>query len=1120
LQAAPPNSSSYRASDTSSSAPTRVMASSWPPDALFEGSEDVLHEKFESALAKHLLTQSTKLRGLEDALREESTAMLKLLQDQVMAQIAGAGSHKEVSPTVPGLANMMDELFERSEVRQGLVEWLADTEARRQADELVKELREDISRGDGNEARTTMNKLLPLYMEALSVREILQMFGDQAPTASPGGNQRKMLGHLVNAAVRPYLEALRMMHADSVGGSDVESYSADKTVNLRETANRLTSALFVFLNTGNFASHHRGRISYCQQLELCAAMGAMAETLPQVFHACQDVKGARAEKPAETPSPMTSVINTAADNLTTSNNDVEGDLEDKAAELPEPLVISIPQVDDSTVKTTKRAERGDAVTEAMDQAPALTVEVSSVLTPSDSRPTATISVEETPVQFNWVAYYKSFLIDCSPVVQAKYESTLLHMELVPKARVCTKGNACTNGDICTESHSSMEALPFNPLVLTLKCPVPERSRSDSIHDAKLCLFNHGEYKGSSTLRWGKKYLCQAQASCTDFKCVKSHSKAEVCWFNPFFRTADCPEGRSCPWKHNCSGFHQEYHLSKRSLRRNEYLGTTEPILFVERTIAALRKTSSPPRPKSPFSGSNAKPATPGTAQRLVKYYDRNVQKQTHLSISERDKYSRVLSHMKVVPKARICMDAANGKSCTKSDNGKPCSESHTLAEALTFNPLAMVLACPTPASCREDFIHPNGLCVFFHGDGTVPKDFLKTKRLLCDDLGDCKDESCLKSHSDAEVCWHFTEFRAYKCPQGSACKRMGSCSYYHREFHMKRDHAMNNVVGTREPALFIERGYAELTTHAPSSVNGLCVGDLDNEDSKQPAPQLIDDETTSVHDGAGVTTRDGSCTMLDYEQALKAVSVEECAKYEDVLTHMKMVPKARLCTFGEACPHRQGAIDADDTATCVESHSRLEALQFNPLTMVLQCPIVLACARNDVHQQALCIFDHGDGSIPKGFLKDKKSLCEAYDGCENEKCAKSHSVTEVCWFNPQFRVSDCLQGDLCLDKANCIGFHVECHRTRRDSTMNNQVGALDRIEFVGRGYAELSRRRGQTLRTTHPLQDDASLRDDVEPLRDQEAVSQQPAAISPRQENPEPNAQLEDEPSKENCKLS
>ncbi|OWY99788.1 hypothetical protein PHMEG_00029155 [Phytophthora megakarya] len=510
--------------------------------------------------------------------------MLQQLQAKVCAQMDKTSQFPPEN-SVSGLDAMLKDLFERPEVLYGLVQWLDNKGDCKKAKVLVEELRVDIQTGEGNDARTTMNKLLPLYMKALKVREIC---GNKVPTASPGGksSDKKLLGFLIQGCMRPFLEKLCTMYVDIADNGD--AYTADKSEDFREIAKRLKSALFVFMNIGNFASHTRGKLSFCQQVGLCGAVAAMAETLPLIFQTCQAVKTGRATK-------------------------LKG------------------------------------------------------------------SSMETLLQIDIVPYYKKYLSDGSSKKIEKYASILTHMDMTPKARLCMQGTLCSRDD-CVEAHSIVEALRFNPLPLVLKCPVPEACRNDIMHKNKLCLFNHGNFKGGGALRWAKKSVCWNLAGCTNAECLRSHSLAEVCWFNPSFRTEACPQGVNCQWKQNCTNFHEEYYHTKRSSDQNEFIGVAEPILFLERTLKALQKApvSSPEKSVSTKSGYSALRMLMISLPGSIKYYKRKLQS-LQMSDSERAKYSRVLNHMQAVAKARICM---KGDQCKQDGGAKRCCESHDITEAL------------------------------------------------------------------------------------------------------------------------------------------------------------------------------------------------------------------------------------------------------------------------------------------------------------------------------------------------------------------------------------------------------------------------------------------------------
>lgn len=248
-----------------------------------------LHDQFDHALDKWSNMHMTKLRALEDAVRGESIAMLNRLRDEVCASMNSKAEAPVTEASRWLLDALTDELFSRPEVMHGLVDWLSGSDDRLQAKQRIDELHADILAGNGNDLRTSITNLLPVYMKELGVRDIL---GSGAPSGFPNGRpndkQGKFLGDLVTNWMVPFLQVLQK--ANSTNATHGEPFAPGDALNFNTTINRLRTALFSILNTGNFASHHRGELTYCQRLELCAAVGAMAETLPKIAEVCKTLK--------------------------------------------------------------------------------------------------------------------------------------------------------------------------------------------------------------------------------------------------------------------------------------------------------------------------------------------------------------------------------------------------------------------------------------------------------------------------------------------------------------------------------------------------------------------------------------------------------------------------------------------------------------------------------------------------------------------------------------------------------------------------------------------------------------------------------------------------------------
>lgn len=463
---------------------------------------------------------------------------------------------------------------------------------------------------------------------------------------------------------------------------------------------------------------------------------------------------------------------------------------------------------------------------------------------------------------------------------------------------------------CLEAHSPLEALQFNPVVVTLKCPVPKELRSDFIHKKSLCLFSHGDTKATGQLRWGKNILCRARAKCANVECTRSHSDAEVCWFNPLFRVADCPEGRACPWKRNCSAFHEDFHKKKRQAGVNEFVGVAKRMKFVERTVKALKlefpynPSPVPAVAKTQLLSLAAKAEGNPSATKLkdvVQYLRKHLKKQAALSTVDQEKYAAVLEQMQKVSTARLCM---NGIECTS------CDESHTLLDVLAFNPLAMVLNCLTPVSGRGDLIHQKGLCPFAHGEKSVSKEFLKAKRLVCDAFEKCKDDKCVKSHSIAEVCWFWPKFRVEKCPQNASCKRKESCWMFHDDGQDKRDAAMNNFVGVAEPVLFVERAHAMLVQHQVQLPLAVAVASMTTTQEHRLEHEAFQDDDDVVSEQGQLW--DESDTLPSGDQTLDEDHSEDDDQSELDPEEQQKLLQLELSQYRDTCEADSQSEESDD----------------------------------------------------------------------------------------------------------------------------------------------------------------------------------------------------------------
>ncbi|DAZ94014.1 TPA: hypothetical protein N0F65_001625 [Lagenidium giganteum] len=117
-----------------------------------------------------------------------------------------------------------------------------------------------------------------------------------------------------------------------------------------------------------------------------------------------------------------------------------------------------------------------------------------------------------------------------------------------------------------------------------------------------------------------------------------------------------------------------------------------------------------------------------------------------------------------------------------------------------------------------------------------------------------------------------------------------------------------------------------------------------------------------------------------------------------MLNHMQKVPKANLC-------HRLAAHD-----NCAMSHSYMEVMTYNPCFKRLICRQESHYFSYNVEERHECVCIHVDTGLTWEWMDDlhqKRSLCPRGSRCRINRCLKSHSFEEVCWYNPAFKTRQC-----------------------------------------------------------------------------------------------------------------
>lgn len=440
---------------------------------------------------------------------------------------------------------------------QGLVGWIPDSELRSEAMEMVFEMQAALETKNGNALRTIFDHLLHFYMAILHVADVLE-------DLYQGGH----LAQRISKNLRNYLKVLQRFKSDSssIGSSSSSSSSSSSPTSvsglnngapdasLNPEAQRLVGACFTIVNIGNWASHNLDQLSFFKILEVCGAIGALSETLPSVYGTFKMLEQDRQDK-------------------IDRERAVAAERERKRREQFANLQV--------TKATTPWALT--ASTPADPDFPALRAAVPN---PTIQSYAHILTVKQPSVQAEPKPIYKFFYrFDTVPspesllgLTKSQFARMVAHMEHVPKANLCM----CLNPG-CDRSHSYKEVMKFNPLFKRIKCVTPAHYCGRDIREDVRCAGVHVDTGVSwNWMDTDKKKLCDRMNRCSyGSSCKKSHSVAEVCWYNPSFRTQACTSCRL-----GCAKYHNT--LEQRT-QDTDFVGVAHEMLFPERTHHELAR---------------------------------------------------------------------------------------------------------------------------------------------------------------------------------------------------------------------------------------------------------------------------------------------------------------------------------------------------------------------------------------------------------------------------------------------------------------------------------------------------------------------------------------------------
>jgi hypothetical protein len=164
-------------------------------------------------------------------------------------------------------------------------------------------------------------------------------------------------------------------------------------------------------------------------------------------------------------------------------------------------------------------------------------------------------------------------------------------------------------------------------------------------------------------------------------------------------------------------------------------------------------------------------------------------------------FKRMLNHMEMVEKARLCH---------RLEPHDDCLRSHSYREVMTYNPLFKRLTCRQPSHYLSDNVNEPLDCVCIHVDTGLEWDWMDDqKSKYCPRGSRCTSSRCLKSHSFEEVCWYNPVYKTRQC-SAHRSDPPPDCAFYHSATDQRDLYADADHVGRAERMLFPERTHMAL----------------------------------------------------------------------------------------------------------------------------------------------------------------------------------------------------------------------------------------------------------------------------------------------------------------------
>jgi hypothetical protein len=186
------------------------------------------------------------------------------------------------------------------------------------------------------------------------------------------------------------------------------------------------------------------------------------------------------------------------------------------------------------------------------------------------------------------------------------------------------------------------------------------------------------------------------------------------------------------------------------------------------------------------------------------------------------------------------------------------------------------------------------------------------------------------------------------------------------------------------------------------------------------------------------------------------------AMFARMLNHMDELPKATLCP-----------LQPDHDPTCPLSHTYMEVMAYNPLYKRLICRQPSHYWGSQIQEDESCVCVHVDTGVTWEWMdesRDKRMYCLRGSKCTSNKCIKSHSFEEMCWYNPSYKIKRCTvrahehvaraRGTI-APPLDCSYYHIEEGKNtdKREFTAEyDHVGKNVKMLFIERSHKPLADR--------------------------------------------------------------